>query len=185
MKQRELRFRLSWIVLFASLATFISGLVILFCLHVGRGAFAHSALGQSRLFWLNLHRFSAIVLSIGVVGHVALHWRSFCRIIVKVITGRKGKSTRSELLMYLVFTIAAVTAFVAWLVLDGSSRIRGPAFITPGHNRRHFWIDAHHVSSLVALAFVAHHIGHRWRLLIRQPRRSRNAQKLAGTNSPR
>jgi hypothetical protein len=179
MQRRELNLLLDWSLLVAALATFSTGLVLLLCLHAGHGAFATSALGQSKLVWLNLHRFSAAVTALGVVTHVGLHWRAFRAKLTNVVTRRTKRPINSELVMYVAFFVAAFTGLVAWLVLEGASPILGPAVIGRANSTRHPWIDTHHISSLMSLVLIVHHIGHRWRLMVRRARPVAVARKDA------
>jgi hypothetical protein len=116
--------------------------------------------------WLNLHRLAAAMLAAAAVTHVALHWRAFRKMITNVVTRATKKRIHSEPLMYGAFSVAALTGLVAWLVLEGSSPPFGPAIIGRASDTRHPWIDTHHVSSLVAMVLVVHHVGHRWRLMV-------------------
>ena len=122
------------------------------------------------LVWLNVHRFAAAIVALGVAGHVALHWRPFWKTLAKVVPGPKARRIGAEPLLYLVFAVAAVTGLVAWLVVEGSSPVLGPAILGRAGEARHPWIDVHHLTSLVALGLVAHHVWHRLRSLTRWPR---------------
>lgn len=169
MQRRELNLLLDWVLLAAALATFSTGLVLLLCLHAGDGASAAAALGVDRLIWVNVHRLSAALALAGVTTHVALHWRAFRSRLANVIARRTKRPVDSEAVLYATFLIAAFTGFVAWLALEGSTPLFGPAVIGPASGARHPWIDTHHLSSLVSLALIVHHVGHRWRLMVRRP----------------
>jgi hypothetical protein len=177
MQRRELNLLLDWILFVASLVTFLTGLALLFRFHMGDGAFAISALGQSKLFWLNLHRLSAAVVAAGAATHAGLHWRAFRSRLTNTGAKRTRRPINSELIMYTAFLIAALTGLVAWLVLEGSSPLFGPAVIDRASGVRHPWIDTHHISSLVALLFIVSHVGHRWRLMVSRPRWRRCAER--------
>ncbi len=181
MQRQELNLLLDWILFVASFLTFSTGLVLLVSFHIGDGAFVISALGQSKLFWLNLHRFSAAVVATGTVTHVGLHWRAFRSRFPNIVTKWTRRPINSELIMYTAFLIAALTGLVAWLVLEGSSPLFGPAVIGRASNTRHPWIDTHHISSLASLLLIVHHVGHRWRFMVRRPRSVAVARK--GANS--
>ena len=168
MQRRELNIRLNWILFIASLVTFFAGFVLLICFHMGDGVLATSALGRSRLFWLNLHRLSAIVVVAGAALHVGLHWRAFTRVFANIAARKKKRSTHSELIMYIVFTVAAVTGLVAWWVLEGTSPLFGPVLIGRANSVRHPWVDTHHLTSIVLFVFIVHHVGHRFRFMIRR-----------------
>jgi hypothetical protein len=65
-------------VAFAAAA--VSGIVLLFAgsgggYHGGRNrAYVASSLSLSRWFWKDLHDWSAVLATIGVLGHFVLHW---------------------------------------------------------------------------------------------------------------
>jgi hypothetical protein len=170
MRRREANVLLDWVLLAAGLLAYSTGLVLLLRFHVGDGAFAASTLGLGKLVWLNLHRFSAAAVALGVLVHVGLHWRAFRAKLTDVVRRRTKRPIHSELVMYVAFFVAASAGLVAWLVLEGSSPVFGPALIGRASGIRHPCIDTHHVSSLVSLVLVAHHVGHRWRLMARRAR---------------
>ncbi|MEW6264470.1 MAG: DUF4405 domain-containing protein [Thermodesulfobacteriota bacterium] len=179
MPRREFNLLLDWILFVAALMTFSTGLVLLLCFHMGHGALTISALGQSKLFWFNLHRLSAAVMTTGAVTHVGLHWRAFRGTLTNVVTRRRRRPINSELTMYTALFIAALTGFVAWLVLEGSSPLFGPAFIGRASSTRHPWIDTHHTASLLSFLLIVHHVGHRWRFMVRRARPGAVARKDA------
>jgi hypothetical protein len=182
MQRRRLNVLLDWLLLVAGLVAFSTGLVLLVRFHMGHGAFSTTELGLGKLVWLNLHRLAAAVLAAAVVTHVALHWRAFRKMITNVITRGMKKRVHSEPLMYGAFFLAALTGLVAWLVLEGSSPLFGPAIVGRACSTRHPWIDTHHLSSLVAMVLVVHHAGHRWRLMV--GRRHPSAVERKGAARP-
>ncbi len=87
--------------------------------------------------------------------------------------------------MYIVFFVSTLTAFVAWLVLEGSSPLFGPAVIGRVGATRHPWIDTHNLVSLVSLVLIVHHIWHRWRLMLRRRRPVVSVRKAVRSGSLR
>jgi cation transport ATPase len=166
MQRRELNLQLNWVLLFAALMTFSTGLVTLLRLHMGPGAFASSAFGVDRLVWLNIHRLSAVLTLSAVTVHIVLHWRAFRSRLTRIFDKGKRRRVDIELLMYAAFIISALAGFVAWLVLEGSSPLLGPMNYVHLDHDRHHWIDVHHLISLVCLALVVHHAGHRLRFMV-------------------
>jgi len=181
MRRRDWNLLLDWALLLAGLTAFSTGIVFLFRFHVGEGPFATSALGLDRLVWLNLHRLSAALVLAVVATHVALHFRTFKRRVTALFARQTRRRDRPELLLYLVFLIAVSTGFAAWWIVEGSSPLLGPAILGRASASRHPWVDTHHVSSLVALALVAHHIGHRRRFLV--PRTAQGAGRASRASS--
>jgi Domain of unknown function (DUF4405) len=149
----------------AAVLTFGSGLVLLLRFHAGLGPYRLSALGLSRIAWLDLHRLSALVVAVGIVTHVALNGRAFVARLRGAFTRGHAAGGGMELLTYVATAVMLVTGLVAWGVLDGSAPLGGP--IPPGrlHGARHAWVDVHDRVGLVDVALVVHHVGHRWRAL--------------------
>jgi hypothetical protein len=172
MRRRDSNLLLNWTLLAAAFTSFSTGLVLLVRFHMGDGAFSTSALGVGRLAWLNVHRLSGAFAAVAVAAHVALHWRTFRKILTSAATLERRRLVKSEPLMYGAFFISVWTGLVAWLVVKGSPPICGPVILAHASAARHAWIDAHHLSSLVSLPLVVHHVGHRWRSMARRPRRT-------------
>lgn len=170
MQRRELNRLLDWVLLLGGLATFATGLVLLFRFHMGHGPSAAVAWGVPKLVWVNIHRLGAALVVVAVVTHVGLHWRAFRARLAKVVVRRPTRRFDAELLLYAAFLVAAATGLAAWLLVDGSSPLFGPAVLGRATGVRHPWLDVHHVSSLVCLALVVHHLGHRWRFMVRRER---------------
>lgn len=185
MQRRNLHLLQNWIFLVISLTTFSTGLVLFICFHIGQGAFNSTALGAGRLFWLNVHRISALVVVAVVVIHLDRHWRVFRSRLTNIFTRRRKKPINSEVVMYIVFFVSTLTAFVAWLVLEGSSPLFGPAVIGRVGATRHPWIDTHNLVSLVSLVLIVHHIWHRWRLMLRRRRPVVSVRKAVRSGSLR
>ena len=183
MHQRELKLSINWILLSVSTVTFSTGLVILICLHMGEGATASNAWGMGRLVWLNIHRLTAIVVVFIVAIHIGLNWPSFSRRFVNLINKKMKKPLNTELILYFAFFISILTSFTAWLVVEDSTPLFGPAVIEPMSHIRHHWIDIHHISSLVSLILIVHHIGHRSKFMVSKARINTNTPKVMSKNS--
>ena len=180
MRRRELNLLLEWGLMPCAAVLFSTGLVLLFRFHVGGGAFAARAFGIDKLIWLNVHRLFALLVIAGVAAHVALHWRALIFRLTMTATGRRRLDL--EPILYAACFVSALTGLAAWFILDGSSPLFGPALVGPLSHARHHWIDAHHLTSLLALTLVAHHVGHRMHGMIRRrpPRRPLTAPHAFG-----
>ncbi len=172
MQRRALKLLVNWTVLFAALITFSSGLVLLLKFHMGHGAFAASAFGVDKLVWLNVHRLAAIPLVAGILTHTLLNWRAFRGRLGKRVSRSTGKRSDRELHMYACFFIAALTGLVAWLAVEGSSPLLGPALTARASGVRHPWIDVHNLTAVMSLVLVAQHVRCRWRAMGRPHARS-------------
>jgi len=136
-------------------------------------------MGLGKLFWLDLHRFSSIVAAIGVVIHVALHWKIFRRTLVKFAAKGERRPINSETIMYAACFIAMLTGLVSLFALQGSPPVFGPVVFGPMQGVRHHWIDVHNISALILFALVIHHVGHRQSFMIRQALKQIAAMKNA------
>ena len=194
MPRNQFKLLVDVVVLVAAFLTFVSGMFLFFDFHVGKGAFRTSAVGLTRLTWLNIHRLSALIVVAGIGFHVALNWKGFVARLrrsfsrerksrvaweaaelcsARTIAGRFGNPPRvsqsmvSELILYLTFGTVAMTGIVVWLFAKGSAPLAGPVSLGQLHPIRHQLVDIHNIAGLVALALTAHHVGHRWRAMVR------------------
>jgi hypothetical protein len=167
MSRRHLKLLIDVILLVAAFLTFATGMVLFFDFHAGKGAFRTSALGFSRLTWLNLHRLPGLIVVSAICLHLALNWAAF---VARLRQGfsRKSKSRAiSEQILYLTFWTVALTGIVAWFFVDGSAPLAGPVPFGWLYHTRHHVIEVHHIVGLVALALAVHHVGHRWNRIAR------------------
>lgn len=155
------------VLLVAAFLTFASGLVLFIDLHRDMGALRTSALGLSRLAWLNLHRIPALMVVSAVVLHLALNWAAF---LARLRNGfsRKSKSRGiPELVLYGTFWTVALTGIAAWFFVAGSAPLAGPVPLAWLHHTRHHVIEIHHSVGFVVLSLAAHHVGHRAHRIVR------------------
>ena len=104
----KLNFWLDAVILIAFLVTSVTG--VLLWLGAGRGE------------WITSHAWSGVVLLAGLILHLVLHWDW-----VKCVVGRFFKRLSSPLrinlaadsLLWLLFSVVAVTGLVDWLLPSG------------------------------------------------------------------
>jgi hypothetical protein len=170
-KQLPLRARVNnsanLLALGAALLVFTTGLLLLTHFHAGAGGLRVSALGHSRLAWVNLHRFSALAFLAAVAVHVQLHWRPFAARFGRVFGGRPGKVSRADRVLYVGCAAVSATGLAAWFAVSGSPPVFGPATLSGLEPQRLFWIDLHHWSGLIALPAVVIHVRGRFRSILR------------------
>jgi hypothetical protein len=135
--------------------------------HVGEGVFRTTALGLSRLTWLNFHRLPALIAAAGIGLHVALNWKAFVARLWHGFYRERTKRAASELMLYVAFGTVAMTGIVVWLFVKGSAPLAGPAPLGHLPHLRHQFVDVHNIAGLVTLALTAHHVGHRWHRMVR------------------
>jgi hypothetical protein len=166
MRRHSFKSLLNVVLFVAAFLTFASGLVLFLGFHAGQGAFRSSALGLTRLTWLNLHRLPALVVVFAIGLHIALNWRAF---VARLRNGfsRKSKSRAvPELVLYVTFWTVALTGIVAWFFVAGSAPLAGPVPLGWLHPTRHHVVEIHHIVALVALPLAVHHVGHRWHRMV-------------------
>lgn len=151
----------------AATLAFSTGLLLLTHFHVGAGSLRESALGQSRLVWVNLHRISALALVVAVAVHTQLHWLPIASQIGRVLGTRPGKVSRADLVLYVGFAVVSATGLTAWLVVPGSPPLFGPVTLSRLALQREIWIDLHHMSGLIVLPAVIIHVRRRFRSILR------------------
>jgi hypothetical protein len=145
--------------------TLVSGLVLFFGFHVGPGGFRTSALGLSRLVWLNGHRFCAVGALVTAVLHASSNTRLIgARLRRTFLRAPAGKDVR-EVVFYLVFLVVELTGFAAWLVIGDSTPLLGPVRLGPIPEYRHHWIDLHNLNGLASCYLALRHVRARWRRL--------------------
>lgn len=173
MTRRQTTRPISWALLLSSLLVFVTGLVLLLGFHVGQGRFRAELLGLSRLTWLNLHRLPSVLVLLCLAAHLALHWRTLTARLQRMLTRTTRSRDRGELVLYLAFTLMAVTGLAAWM--SGSPPLIGPVALGAIPQPRHAVIDAHFLSGIISLLLAAHHVGHRYRALLAR-RRAKHAR---------
>ncbi|MGJ5814370.1 DUF4405 domain-containing protein [Paludibaculum fermentans] len=144
-----------------------TGLLLLTHFHAGAGALRASALGQSRLVWVNLHRISALAFLAAVAVHVQLHWRPIQAQFERVFGRRPGNVSRADLVLYIGSAVVSVTGLTAWFAVSGSPPLFGPVTLSGLAPQRLFWIDLHHWSGLIVLPAVVIHVRRRFRSIRR------------------
>ena len=158
------------VLLAAAALTFVTGLVLFFGFHVGGGHLRGAVLGLPRLVWLNLHRLPALVVAVSLGLHLALNARAFLARLRRGLVGKLGAGNGAELALYLAFLTVVLTGLAAWFLLGGSPALEGPVRLGRPPQLRHRFLDIHNIVGLAAFAAAVHHVGHRWRRLVRGPR---------------
>jgi heme/copper-type cytochrome/quinol oxidase subunit 2 len=167
MRRTHFKLVVDVVLLVAAFLTFASGLVLFLDLHRDMGALRTSALGLSRLAWLNLHRLPALLVVTAIVLHLAFNWAAFVARLRNSFA-RKSKSRGiPELALYVTFWTVALTGIVAWFFVSGSAPLAGPVPLGWLYHTRHHLIEVHHSVGFVALTLAVHHVGHRWHRMVR------------------
>ena len=167
MRRPHFKLLVDVVLLVAAFLTFASGLVLFLDLHRDEGAFRTSALGLTRLTWLNLHRLPALIVVAAIGLHLALNWAAFVARLVHGFARKRKSRAIPELVLYVTFWTVALTGIIAWLFVSGSAPLAGPVPLGWLHHTRHHMVEVHHSVGLVALLLTAHHVGHRSQRMVR------------------
>jgi hypothetical protein len=166
MRRPHLHLVVDVVLLVAAFVTLASGLVLFLDLHRGEDAFGASALGLTRLAWLNLHRLPALIVVATLCLHLALNWRAFVARLRNGFSRNSKSRAIPELVLYVTFWTVALTGIVAWFFVAGSAPLTGPVPLGWLNHTRHHLIEVHHSIALLALTLVVHHVGHRWHRMV-------------------
>ena len=140
------------LLLFGSAMVF-SGVLIQLSYHMGdHGEIdkSHLVLGLNYFNWSDLHLISIILVSIGMVFHIALHWKWYKTVILK-----KKLVVRNQqaVILTIVFVLVAVTGYISWFIkLSG-----GPDL------SRKFYIEIHDKITWVLLGYLIFHVTKRFK----------------------
>lgn len=151
----------------AGTVVFTTGLILLTRFHMGEGALNGSALGISRLSWVNTHRLTAVALLTAIAIHAYLHWHAVTVRVSHAYKNLSGKATRADLILYFGFAIELLAGLTAWLVLPGSPTLLGPVRLAPLNHVRHICIDVHNISGLILLPAAVIHVRRHFGWLLR------------------
>lgn len=167
MQSRHQRLLVELVLLGTSLLTLATGLVLLLGFHVGQGAWATSALGLSRLAWLDLHRFGALAAGVALVWHLVQRKKGLLARLRAAVHRRRWRRSATESVLYLVTTVVVATGLAAWFVVEGSAPVLGPVTPGPLEGGRHTLVDVHDITGILAAILTIHHTAHRWGRMVR------------------
>jgi hypothetical protein len=160
-KRGRLNFWVDVVVLISGTLTLSSGCVMWTKFHIGRGVLNDVAFGVSRLTWLNVHRFTALVALASLAIHVYLHRHVIVAKVRRAWLRLPGRASRLDLLLYVCFVLTALGAVVAWFIVPGSAPLSGPVELGPLPAARHFFLDLHNFAGLGFLLAAALHVRRR------------------------
>jgi hypothetical protein len=140
------------LILFGS-AMVISGFLIQISYHMGHhGAIdtSHLVFGLNYFNWADFHKISIILVSLGMVFHIILHWKWYKAVI------RKKKlvvKNQQAIMLTIIFILVAITGYSAWFIkLSGGSDIS-----------RKFFMEIHDKITWVLLLYLIFHVTKRFK----------------------
>jgi hypothetical protein len=149
--------RINMTSLLVSVLVFGTGLILLFCFHVGDGAHRMDLLGLRKMLWLGIHLASSIAFFVCSVVHIHMHWKYIMTVVTRWRANlpKKTKSTTYEQALMLIAAIVVLWAgFYAWIVFPDA---------TLENRAYHRWIDIHNRVGIFLLIGMGVHIKRRWR----------------------
>lgn len=140
------------LLLFGSAMVF-SGLLIQIGYHLGHHGELdkiHLILGLNYFQWSDFHKISIILLSLGLVFHIILHWKWYKAVLRKKKLILKNKQA---ILLTIIFILVAVTGFIPWFITlsDG-----------PDLSRKNF-LEIHDKITWVLLGYLIFHVTKRFK----------------------
>jgi hypothetical protein len=135
-------------LLLFGLAMVFSGVLIQFVYHMGHhGEIDKSnlVLGLTYFNWSDFHLISIVLVSIGMIFHVILHWKWYRTVVPKKKLVVKNQPV---IILTLLFILVAITGYISWFMkLSG-----GPDL------SRKFYIEIHDKITWVLLGYLIFHV---------------------------
>jgi hypothetical protein len=136
----------------ATMAVFVTGLVLFSRFHIGDGARRIAWLGLSKFIWLSIHKASAVAFVAVLIAHIVLHREYIATVAGKWRNGlaRKVKSKTAIQFIFLAFIAVILwTGFYPWISMPGATLENGSY---------HRLINIHNPIGIFALAGMCVHI---------------------------
>ena len=140
------------LLLFGSAMVF-SGFLIQISYHMGHHGEIDTnkfVLGINYFNWSDLHKISIILVSIGMVFHIILHWKWYKTVVQKKKLVVKN---RQAIILTAIFILVAITGYISWFIkLSGGTELS-----------RKFFIEIHDKITLVLLVYLFLHVRKRFK----------------------
>jgi len=130
-----------------------SGLLLQISYHMGHHGGIdtnHLVLGLNYFNWSDIHLISIVLVSIGIVFHIVLHWKWYMVVLQKRKLVFKNQQA---ILLTIVFLIVALTGYIPWFIKLGGG---------PELSRRDF-IEIHDKITWVLLVYLVFHVTKRFK----------------------
>lgn len=112
----------------AFVVTSFSGLLMKFALHGGPGGGSTTWMGLTRQTWTDIHIWVGLIMVVGVVYHLVVHWSWIACVARRFLTKATGQSRVKlsvDVVMFLVFLVVSISGLVPWLSKAGGSGPQG------------------------------------------------------------
>lgn len=140
------------LLLFGSVMV-LSGLLIQIAYHMGHHGEIESnnlVLGLNYFIWSDIHKYSIVLVSIGMVFHTLWHWKWY-----KAVVRKKKLVVKNQqaIILTIIFISVAITGYISWFIrLSGGSDLS-----------RHFFIEIHDKITLVLFVYFIFHVTQRFK----------------------
>jgi hypothetical protein len=140
-------------LLLCGFAMVFSGVLIQIVYHMGHHEGVdtnHLVLGLNYFNWSDIHLISIILVSIGMVFHIILHWKWYKAVV------RKKKlvfKNQQAIILTIIFILVAFTGYISWFIkLSG-----GPDL------SRKFYMEIHDKITWFMLVYLIFHVTKRFK----------------------
>ena len=151
-----------------------SGLLIQIGYHMGHHGEIDTnnlVLGLNYFNWSDIHLISVVLVSIGMVFHIILHWKWY-----KAVVGKKKLVFKNQqaIIMTIIFILVAITGYISWFIkLSG-----GPDL------SRKFFMEIHDKITYVLFVYLIFHVTKRFKWYFTAFEKIRRNRKIPHQRSP-
>jgi hypothetical protein len=160
-------------LLFGSAMVF-SGVLIQIGYHMGHDEGIDTSrlvFGLTYFSWSDIHKYSIVLVSIGMIFHIILHWKWY-----KAVVRKKKLVFRNQqaILLTIVFIIVAITGYIPWFIkLSGGSELSS-----------RFYIEIHDKITWVLLGYLVFHVTKRFKWYFSAFEKVKKYAKISGEDKP-
>jgi hypothetical protein len=118
--------------------------------HHGKIDINHLLLGLNYGNWSDLHKIAIVLVSMGMVFHIILHWKWYKTVVLKKKLSVKNQQA---VILTIIFILVAITGYIPWFIkLSG-----GPDL------SRKFFIEIHDKITWVLFFYLIFHVTKRFK----------------------
>jgi hypothetical protein len=180
----RLNFVLDAAIFAAFLVTAFTGLLLWLALpNNGPGSGWSALLGLTRHTWVDIHSLAGLVVMIGVIWHLVMHW-DWILCVARRFLGRATRQSRINFslatIMFALFFLTSLSGLIGWHPLAGGYRGGRNPFpgATPLALTRLDWNDLHIWVGVAMVALILVHLALHWKWIVCVARRC--AQDVVG-----
>jgi hypothetical protein len=175
--KNKVNFWLDITIFIAFVMTAITGLMLWLLIPGGQGSGWLVFWGLTRHEWVDVHNWAGLVMLLGVLAHLVLHW-PWINCVLDRFFGKLARQARInfslDVGLFAAFVITGLSGLVAWLILPsgGYQGGRNPLYNATFYGlTRHQWNDIHLWVSLAMMGIIIIHLTLHWRWIVCTVRR--------------